>query len=475
MMTDRIEADICVIGAGSGGLSIAAGASQMGAKVAIIERGKMGGDCLNYGCVPSKALLAVGHKAHEHRTVGAYGIRHSGTETDFSKVNLHIRNVIDEIGANDSIERFEGLGVRVIKADAEFVSRREVLAGDVAVTAKYFVVATGSSVNIPTIPGLDGIPYLTNETIFQLENIPEHLVVIGGGPMGCELGQAYRRLGAQVTIVERFSILADNDVEGVAAIRLQLRKDDVKLCEGVNVVGVSEALGCINVEIVDRGYETIISCTHLLLATGRHPNLASLNLEAAGIKYSSKGIEIDSRLRTTNKRIFAIGDVIGDYQFTHVANYHAGIVIRNMLFKIPTKFNYKGMPRITYTEPELANVGLTQAQAVEILNTNIRILRWPFSENDRARIDDQFQGFIKVIADRKGRIHGVSIAGSQAGELILPWVLAIENDLKLSSIASVIAPYPTRGEISKRVAGSFYMTSLFGERTKKLVRFLLKF
>jgi pyruvate/2-oxoglutarate dehydrogenase complex dihydrolipoamide dehydrogenase (E3) component len=474
MTTETVETDICVIGAGSGGLSVAAGASQMGARVVLIERGRMGGDCLNYGCVPSKALIAAGRKAEELRTADVFGIKSSVPEVDFSKVHDHVQAVIGAIEPNDSVERFEGLGVHVIKAAGRFTGPREVVAGDVTVRAKYFVVSAGSSADIPPIPGLNDVPFLTNETVFDLTECPEHLIVIGGGPIGCELAQAHRRLGARVTVLEMFSILVKYDHEAAEVIRRQLRREDVELREGVQIVGVSQEAGGVAVDINADGVSQRINGSHVLVAAGRSPNLDGLDLEAAGIKYSTKGIEVDARLRSSNKRIFAIGDVAGALQFTHVAGYHAGIVIRNALFKLPAKVNYTAVPWVTYTDPEIANVGLTENQAKDRLDGDIRILRWPFGENDRAQAERKTDGFIKVISDRKGRIHGACIVGPHAGELILPWVLAVDQGLKIGAMASAIAPYPTRSEVTKRAAGSFYTASLFGDRTKTLVQFLLR-
>jgi len=474
VMTEMVETDICVIGAGSGGLSMAAGASQMGARVVLIERGRMGGDCLNFGCVPSKALIAAGHKAEELRMADVFGIKSSVPEVDFSKVHNHVHTVIGAIAPNDSVERFEGLGVHVIQAAGRFTGPREVVAGDFTVRAKYFVVSTGSSARIPPIPGLSDVPYLTNETVFDLTECPKHLIVIGGGSIGCELAQAYRRLGAQVTGLEMFSILAKDDSEAAEVVRRQLRREDVELREGVQIVGMSEEAGSVIADINVNGMPQRITGSHVLVAAGRSPNLDSLNLDAASIKYSAKGIEVDARLRSSNKRIFAIGDVAGALQFTHVAGYHVGIVIRNALFKLPAKVNYTAMPWVTYTDPELANVGLTEEQAKESLGGHIRILRWPFGENDRAQAERKTDGFIKVISDRKGRIYGACIVGPHAGELILPWVLAVDQGLKIGAMASAVAPYPTRSEVTKRAAGSFYTASLFGDRTKKLVRFLLR-
>ncbi|MEC8202657.1 MAG: FAD-dependent oxidoreductase [Pseudomonadota bacterium] len=475
MNNNVINADICVIGAGSGGLSVAAVASQMGADVVLLERGIMGGDCLNYGCVPSKALLAAGHKAEELRTSAAFGIEAADPKIDFAKVNEHVHSVIAAIEPNDSVERFEGLGVRVIQEAGTFVGPREVEAGENSIHAKYFVIATGSSASVPPIPGLAETPYLTNETIFELKECPAHLVIIGGGSIGCELAQAHRRLGARVTVLEMFNVLAKDDPEAAEVVRLQLLREGVELREGVKIEGVSGSEGAISVTLGFEGETQVVEGSRLLIAAGRSPNVEGLGLEAAGISYSDKGIEVDARLRTSNKRVFAIGDVSGGLQYTHVAGYHAGIVIRNAMFKLPAKADHRAVPRVTFTDPELANVGLTELQAKESLGDDIRILRWPFAENDRAQAERRTDGFIKVIADKKGRMHGACIVGAHAGELIFPWALAVHKRMKVGAIAGSIAPYPTIGEVSKRAAGTFFTPSLFSDRTKKIVRFLMNF
>ena len=476
MATERIDVDICVIGGGSGGLSVAAGASQMGARVALIERATMGGDCLNFGCVPSKSLLAAAHAAKAMRSASSFGIEAVEPQLSIPRVRDHVRRVIEDIAPMDSVERFEGLGVRVIRAEARFVGRREIIAGEYHVRAKYFVVATGSTAAVPPVPGIETIPYLTNETIFELGELPDHLIVLGGGPIGCELSQAWRRLGARVTVLERFGLLPKDDPEAVDVIRRQLVRDGIDLREGMKVEKLARSGSGVAVEISGETgtVETIVG-SHLLVAAGRRPSIEGLDLDAAGIAWTGKGIEVDDRLRSTNRRVFAVGDVAGGLQFTHVAGLHAGVVIRNALFKLPAKVKYAAVPWVTYTDPELAHVGASEASVRDSLGGAMRILRWSFSENDRARAEHAEEGFIKIVADRKGRIHGATIVGRHAGELIMPWALAIERKLKLGAMASVTVPYPTLSEVSKRVAGTFFTPTLFGDRTKKLVRFLLQF
>jgi len=474
-MVERIDTDMCVIGGGSGGLSVAAGASQMGAATVLIEVDKMGGDCLNYGCVPSKALLAAGKLAHLARGNPAFGVATGAVRVDFRAVHGHVHGVIDAIAPNDSVERFEGLGVRVIRAKARFTGSQEVSAGDAIVRARRIVIATGSSPAVPPIPGLAEVAYLSNETVFELAELPRHLIIIGGGPIGLELAQAHRDLGAEVTVLELFTVLAKDDPELAEFVRRQIVDDGVALREGVKIARVERAGDGVAV-IVQKpeGEEERIEGSHLLVAAGRRPNLDGLDLAQAGVAYSPKGIAVDQRLRTSNKKIFAIGDVAGSYQFTHIAGYHAGIVIRNALFRLPAKADYRAVPWVTYTAPELAQVGLAEAEAKK-QHGAIKVLRWPFHENDRAQAERATAGMIKVVTAANGRILGAGIVGAHAGELIQVWCLAISQGLKIGAMAGMIAPYPTLGEVSKRVAGSYFTPSLFSERTKKLVRFLARF
>ena len=472
-MSSRLEADLCVIGAGSAGLSVAAGASQMGAKTVLVEAGKMGGDCLNYGCVPSKALLAAGHVGHVIRHGGRFGVDGHEPAIDFGRTHDHVHEVIDAIAPLDSQERFEGFGVRVIRARARFAAADEVEAGEVRIKARRFVIATGSGPVVPPIPGLSEVPYATNETIFDNRTAPAHLIVIGGGPIGCEMAQAHRRLGSEVTVVDMGPILPKDDPELTGLIRDQLQADGITLCEQVEVAAVEPAGNGLAVVLAGNDGAERIEGSDLLVAAGRAPQVQSLNLDVAGVDHDRRGIKVDQRLRTSNKRIFAIGDVIGGYQFTHLGNYHAGIVIRNALFRLPAKVDHSALPWVTYTDPELAHVGLTEAEAEET-ETAAEVLRWPFAENDRAQAERQTAGLIKVIVSKRGRILGASIVGPHAGELILPWVLAIKRRLKIGAMADVIVPYPTLSEVSKRVAGSYYTPRLFNARTRWLVRQLAR-
>ncbi|MEP5261496.1 MAG: FAD-dependent oxidoreductase [Nitratireductor sp.] len=473
-MAKRIKADICVIGAGSGGLSVAAGAAQMGARTVLIERDAMGGDCLNTGCVPSKALLAAAKQAYRMGAGEPFGIAPAEAKVDFAKVHEHVHGVIGAIAPNDSVARFEGLGVTVIKDHARFRDGRTVLAGNAEIAARRFVIATGSRASAPPIPGLDKVPFYTNENIFENKECPAHLIVIGGGPIGMEMAQAHRRLGARVTVLEGLRVLSREDPELSAVVTDRLRRVGVEILEGAKVLSVSGEENNIAVEVV-HGQETRrIEGSHLLVATGRRPNVEDLGLEKAGVEYSERGLKLDERLRTTNKRIFGIGDVAGGLQFTHVANYHAGIVIRNALFRVPARADHHAVPWVTYTDPELAHVGETEEEARKHYS-KINVLRWHMAENDRAQAERETEGVIKVITDSHARVLGATIVGPHAGELILPWVLAKSNALKLSAMASVIVPYPTLSEISKRAAGAYYTPTLYSSKTRMLVRFLSLF
>lgn len=466
----QIKADICIIGAGSGGLSVAAGAAQLGRKVVLIERHKMGGDCLNYGCVPSKSLIAAASHARAIRRAQEFGVDAGEAKVDYARVMKHVHSVIAAIEPNDSVERFEKLGVKVIKAAAKFMSAGEVEAGEDRITAKHFVVATGSSPAKPPIPGLDQTPHFTNETVFDNTALPEHLIIIGGGAIGLELAQAHRRLGSRVTVLEALRIMPKDDPEAVAIVRKALEDEGVVIREGAAVTAVSKVDGGVAVTISRNGQNEAIAGSHLLLAAGRSANVDGLNLEAAGIKYSRKGIEVDGALRTSNARVSAIGDVAGGLQFTHVAGYHAGLIIRRVLFKVPVKADTSAIPWCTYTDPELAHVGTTEAQAKEhgIAHS---IARWPLHENDRAQAELELHGLAKIVISR-GRCIGATIVAPHAGDLILPWVMAIGQKTKISAMAGLVAAYPTLGEISKRAASSHFTPTLFSARTKAVVKVL---
>ncbi|CAI8282654.1 MAG: Mercuric reductase [Rhodospirillaceae bacterium] len=477
-MTDKIlKADICIIGGGSGGLSVAAGAAQLGASVVLFERAEMGGDCLNTGCVPSKAMLEAAKIAKiANNGMPSMGISAGQAQIDFGAVKAHVRDVIAGIAPHDSEERFRGLGVNVIKSEASFTSKDSVTAiqdGEpISVRAKYFVVATGSHPVAPPINGLEDVSYYTNETIFDLNEKPQHLIIIGGGPIGIEMAQAHRRLGCDVTVLEASAIMGRDDPDLVGRLMTKMTDEGIRLIEQARITSITQNGARIMIDISDG---ESIEGTHLLVAAGRRPNIDTLNLEAASISYDARGIQTDNRLRSSNKRVYAIGDVAGRHQFTHVAGYHAGIVIRNILFKLPAKLRDDAIPWVTYTDPELAQTGLTWTEAVSRYGAEaVRRTDWELRDNDRARAARRTEGLIRVISDKKGKILGASILAPNAGELIHSWTLALQAGLKMSAMAGTIAPYPSWSEASKRAAGAFFTERLFSARTKKLVQFLLK-
>ncbi len=468
---EEVSADLCIIGAGSGGLSLAAATSQLGLKVVLIERGKMGGDCLNYGCVPSKAMIAAGKRAHMMRSSAAFGIAPVEPTIDYRRLHAHVHEVIAAIAPNDSVERFTGLGVRVIQAHGQFVDRNTVRAGDVLVRARRYCIATGSSPFVPPIPGLDSAPHFTNETIFDNDQRLGHLIVIGGGPIGIELAQAHLRLGTEVTVLEGLKALGKDDPELTDVVLKKLAEEGLVIREGTKVERVESRLGVVRVHVTGPNGADIVEGTHILVATGRKPNVEAMNLEAAGVAFDRRGIKVGANLLTSNSRVYAIGDVAGGLQFTHVANYHAGIVLRRICFRLPAKATTDHIPWVTFTEPELANVGLSEDEARKRHST-VNVYRWPYHENDRAQAERATEGFVKVITDKRDRIVGAAIVGEQAGELIQMWSLAVAKKMKIADMAQWVSPYPTLSEINKRAALRYYASKSGSPLVRGLVGFL---
>lgn len=473
-MTKAEHYDLCIIGAGSAGLSVAAAAVQFGVRVALIEKGAMGGDCLNFGCVPSKALLAAAKHAQAMRSGAPFGIAPVEPDIDFAAVRDHVRRTIAAIAPNDSEERFAAMGVEVIRAQARFLDAATLEAGGRRIQARRFVIATGSTPAVPPIPGLDGVDYLTNETIFDLAERPDHLIVIGGGPIGMELAQAHRRLGARVTVLEALTPLAKDDEEAAAVVLDALRREGVEILSGAAVTAISSEGGTVRATVSPGdGEARTVTGSHLLVATGRRPQTGGLDLDAAGVASTKAGITVDRSLRTANRRIYAIGDVTGGLQFTHVGNYHAGLVVRNALFRLPVRADMSAIPWVTYTDPELAHVGLGEAEARE-RHGEVHVLRWPFAENDRAQAEGRTEGFVKVIASRRGRVLGADIVGPEAGELIQPWALAISSKLTVKAMIETVLPYPTLGEVNKRAAYVYYTGLPERPWIRRLVRWLAR-
>jgi pyruvate/2-oxoglutarate dehydrogenase complex dihydrolipoamide dehydrogenase (E3) component len=446
----------------------------MGASVVLIEGHKMGGDCLNYGCVPSKALIAAGKAAHAHRSSAPFGVAADEPEIDYARAMEHVGEVIAGIEPHDSVERFEGLGVHVIQDWATFTDSRTVEAGGKIIQPRRFVIATGSGPFVPPIPGLDGVPYLTNETLWEQRALPKRLLVIGGGPIGLEMAQAHRRLGSEVVVLEAFKALGKDDPE-VAAVALdKLRGEGIDIREGAKVTEVSGIKGAITLTL--EGGETVEG-SDLLVAVGRTPNLDKLNLDKAGVEHDRRGVKVTKGLRSvSNSKVYAIGDVAGGLQFTHVAGYQAGLVVRSALFRLPVTNRTDMIPWVTYIDPEVAHVGLTEAEAREQYGDIVEIARFDYAENDRARAELKTDGFAKAVIGKRGKILGCSIVGAQAGELIQTWALAVSKGMKVGDIAGHVAAYPTLGEVSKRAAGAYFTPRLFESDTVKfIVRLLARF
>jgi pyruvate/2-oxoglutarate dehydrogenase complex dihydrolipoamide dehydrogenase (E3) component len=466
---NRIKTDICIIGGGSGGLSIAAGAVQMGAKVVLLEGHKMGGDCLNYGCVPSKALIASAKQAYAMSHGAKYGVAEVEAQVDYTAAKDHVHDVIAQIAPTDSVERFEGLGVHVISEFGKFISKTEVKAGDTIIQARRFVVATGSGPFVPPIPGLDTVKHFTNEDIFDLREKPKHLIVIGGGPIGMEMAQAHRRLGCEVTVIEGAKAFGKDDPEMAAIVLENLKSEGINIVEEAQAEKISGKGDAITVHTPKGDF----TGSHLLMAVGRKVKTDGLDLDAGGIAFDRAGLKVGANLRSvTNKKVYAAGDVAGGLQFTHVAGYHAGVLIRSMLFGLPSKQRTDHIPWATYTDPELAQVGLTEAQAQKKFGQRLEVVRFDFRHNDRLITERKNKGLIKVMVV-KGRPVGASIAGPMAGELIGMWAMAIANNMKMSAIANTVLPYPTVSEINKRAAGAYFSPRLFESDTvKRIVGFV---
>ncbi len=470
-MATILTPDICVIGGGAAGLSVAAAAAAFGVSVVLVEKHTMGGDCLNNGCVPSKALLAAAKRARLAQTASAFGVSADAT-VNLARVREHVRGVIAAIAPNDSAERFAGLGVRVILAQAKFKDRRTVVAGEIEIRARRFVIATGSAPALPSIPGLDQGPYFTNETIFNLSERPEHLIVIGAGPVGLEMAQAFRRLGSAVTVLEVAQPLAKDDPECAAIVLDQLEREGVVIHAGVKVIKVEHAAGSVTATIEAAGAEQTITGRYLLVATGRKPTIDGLDLDTAHIAHDASGIAVNRKLKTSNRRVYAIGDVAaGQLQFTHAANYHASLVIKNALFRLPVRVNNDVVPWVTFTEPELAQCGLSEAEARK-RGIKFRILRWPYHDNDRAQTERETRGHIKLITKANGKILGATIVGAQAGELIASWALAIGQGLNLRAFTGVVLPYPTLAELGKRAAIDFFAPNLTRPWVRRIIAWL---
>lgn len=468
----NIKADLVIIGAGSGGLSAAAGAAMLGLDVVLYEKGEMGGDCLNYGCVPSKALLTSAKAAHTAQSSAAYGVHTSDVTIDWNEVKGHVQGAIDTIAPVDSQERFEGLGCTVIREHARFADKDTIVSDSTRVKARRIVIATGSTAFIPPIEGLDAVPYLTNETIFSMPELPEHLVILGGGPIGMEMAQAFNRLGAKVSVIEMGKALGRAD-DAHAAIALDaIRGEGVDIREGEKAVRISrdETQICVHTE-TESGAKTIKG-SHLLVAVGRRAVLDGLDLDKGHVEYDRKGVVVGDNLRSaSNSRVWALGDAAGREQFTHVAGWHAAVFTRRALFKQRTKANSLPIPAVTYTSPEVAQIGLTEAEARETHGEKVQTSVFSFHENDRAIAEGKTRGECKLVI-RKGKLLGASIVGEGAGDILQLISVAMSNNLKVQDLTNFISPYPTRAEVVKRAASAHFTDVVFGNKMKMLVGLL---
>jgi len=464
--------DVAVIGAGAAGLSVTAVAAQLGLRVVLIERERMGGDCLNFGCVPSKALLAASHAVSAARHAGRFGIRLPEPAIDWDAVREHVHGVIASIAPNDSAARFRALGATVIHGEARFVAPDTLAVDRQRFTARRIIIAAGSSPSVPPIPGLDQVPYLTNTTIFNLIDRPDHLLILGGGPVGLEMADAFAGLGAPVTLFEAASIAGKEDPELVAALRDSFHARGIDLLEDATIAEVEPG----PTVILSDGRR--IAGSHLLVATGRRPNIQGLDLTKGDVQAGKAGIATDRGLRSlTNRRVFAVGDIadpqgIGVRAFTHVGSYHAGIVIRRALFRLPARLDYAALPRVIYTRPELAQAGMTETEA-RAAGHRIGVLRWPMADNDRAVAEGETAGLVKLVVEGN-RVLGAGIVAPNAGEMIGLWVLAIARRVKLGTLAGIVIPYPTRSEAGKRAAANAFVPRLFAPRMKTIVRALAR-
>lgn len=447
------EFDIVVIGGGSGGLVVAAGGATLGAKVALVEKHRLGGDCLWTGCVPSKTLLKSAHIAHTMRHADRWSLAPVEPRPDLAKVMERVAAVIKGIEPNDSPERFRGLGVDVILGAGKFVSPEVLEVNGRRLTARTFVIATGSRPAVPKLPGLDTTPYLTNETVFDLREPVPSLIVIGAGPIGSEMAQAFRRLGSEVTVIDiALQILPREDADLAAVVFKAMQAEGVRYLLGASVLGFSGGKGDVRVTVrTADGTPTIVAASHLLLAAGRTANVDGLGLDVAGVKVNHGGIVTDGGLTTTNRNIYVIGDAAGGYQFTHMAEHHAGIVLRHALFRMKWAKPSPVVPWCTFTDPELARVGLSETEAKQ-RGVAYRVYRFAFDEIDRARAEGETEGFAKIVTNPRGKLLGAAIVGPRAGELIAEYVLALSKGMTAKDLTDVIHVYPTLAQINRRVA-----------------------
>jgi pyruvate/2-oxoglutarate dehydrogenase complex dihydrolipoamide dehydrogenase (E3) component len=476
-LKQELKPDICVIGAGAAGRAAASAAAAFGVPVVLIEKGTLGGGdgAGNGGSVPAAALAVTAERANIIRHAGHFGLKAARFGVDFTAVKAHVRDIAGTVAPSEARQRLAGLGVRIIDGAARFSDARTVAAGEFIVAARRFVIATGSSPALPAIPGLADTPHLTSDTVFDLADCPRHLIVIGAGSAGLELAQTFRRLGADVTVLEAATPLASDDPECAAIVLDALEREGITLRIGVAIARVRRVLARIEIDITTPDGAETVTGSHILVAVGRRPNVEDLDLDAAGIRYEPHGIDVDRRLRTTNKRVYAIGDVATGPKSTHLATYHAELVVRHALFRQHVSLDHHTIPTVTHTDPELAQVGFLEDEARAHAHAHagaIRVLRSPYRENDRALATEATNGHIKVITDRKGDILGATIVGAGASEMIAAWTLAITQKLNIRAFAGLIVPYPAYGEVGKRAAMTYFMRGLTSNQVRRIIGWL---
>jgi pyruvate/2-oxoglutarate dehydrogenase complex dihydrolipoamide dehydrogenase (E3) component len=445
----KFDYHIIVIGAGSAGLVVASGSSGLGAKVALIEEEKMGGDCLNTGCIPSKSFLKCAHLAKDIQESEKFGLNCTLRSVDLKNIMDRVKSVIQEIEPHDSKERYESLGVDVFSGKGVILDKHTVEVGFEKITGKYIVIATGSSPSVPNIKGLNSVPFLTNKNIFELKKLPTHLVVLGAGTIGLELGQGFSHLGSKVTIIDQSTHLFSKDDPEVSSLMQKIfLADGIDLILGANLLAVQkDDTGDVAITFEHDGKSKEIKADQLLVALGRIPSSKGLGLENIGVELDQKGFVVtDKKLRTSIKNIYACGDVTGPYPFTHMAGYQAGIVIRNTIFSLGSKVEYSAVPWTTFTKPEVSHVGYTEpwARSLGLFRESVVV---ELQNNDRAKTENDIHGFLKLILGKKGQIIGATLIGEKAGEMIPVATLAIKQKLKSTAFLSLIFSYPTEAEI----------------------------
>jgi len=470
--------DLGVLGGGAAGLTITAGAAQLGAKTLLIEKEPaLGGDCLHYGCVPSKTLIRTARAYHDIKHAVKFGLPQVDIQpVDFKQVAKRIRSVISVIQKHDSVERFCSLGARVEFGQAEFIDEHSIRLNGKSYSAKTWAIATGSSPAAPPFEGIGSVSYLTNKDIFSMDTLPGSMIILGGGPIAIEMAQAFNRLGTRVSVIQRSGqILSKEDKDMADTIMDKLSSEGVFFALGSTIVKIAENTDGKEVTFKNNAGEIrTLTADALLVAMGRAPNVDGLGLDKIGVIFTNKGIEVDSRLRTNHKHIYAAGDITGKYQFTHAAGYEGGIVISNAIFHLPRKTDYTFLPWCTYTSPELASIGLNEKGAA---TAGIKYSTWieEFKNNDRSLAEGEETGKLKMLLDEKEKPIGVQILGPHGGDLLGEWVAVFNGKVKLSTLAGAVHPYPTFGEINKRVAGTFLSGKIFSDTVKKGLKLFFNF